>query len=264
MKLRFVFCWAILLCLTHTLARAQSITLDSLWGRFVGGMNTMSFSPDSKHLLIADDTGGVKVLNALTGDEVYYFTPQYGCDEIKFSSDGKHMYLAGAEGMDIRDTKTYQRIDTLKFITPKGYISSTFDISPDEKYVLYQTGYGGMNEDYVRYIVLSYPEKQVVWQKDVVSYSVPLKTRYEGGKVVFSNDGNYILGLNTTSLCKWDWRDSTKPAEVLINNLPNLELISFSPDRNYFVLKTHQLWSIPLHKKVDITDIGGYNVYNDF
>ncbi|MFN8368918.1 MAG: T9SS type A sorting domain-containing protein [Candidatus Kapaibacterium sp.] len=255
MKLRTFCCSAVLFCIAHTLAFAQSITLDSLWGKYVGGMRTMSFSPDSKHLLIADDTGGVKVLNALTGDEVYNFTPLFGCYIMKYSEDGSRLYLGGSGGMDIRNAKTYERIDTMGFKTPRGISAALCDVSPDEKHIVIISGYTTPDAQYTSYLVYTYPERQFVWQKDVVSYSVPLKIRYAEGKVVFTNDGNHILGLNTTSLCKWDWRDSTKPAEVLINNLPNLELISFSPDRNYFVLKSNYIYSIPEKKLLEIVGL---------
>ena len=48
---------------------AEGVRLDSLWGRIVGNVNALLFTPDSKQLLIADDVGIVRVVDALTGEQ---------------------------------------------------------------------------------------------------------------------------------------------------------------------------------------------------
>ncbi|MBX7156748.1 MAG: hypothetical protein K1X91_17450 [Bacteriodetes bacterium] len=255
MKLRFVICWAILLCLTHTLARAQSITLDSLWGKFVGNINAMVFTPDSKSILIGNDEHQLVRYNALTGDTISIIPTLYGAQECIFTKEGNKLFVRGFKGIEIKDAVTFQTLDSLPIPT-KEHDFASFDINNDGSVIAVKSHVWDSKEVfYWEIAVYNNSTKQTVWSVKTKG-ALGTNSRYPEGKIALTPDGNYVLGQNSFFLCKWNWRDSIQPGEILIENIPNLELISFSPDRNYFVLKSNHLYDIRLKQELIIDGLG--------
>ncbi|MBX7155836.1 MAG: T9SS type A sorting domain-containing protein [Bacteriodetes bacterium] len=253
MKLRTFCCIAVLFCIAHTLAFAQSITLDSLWGKYVGTVYAMCFTPDSKYLLVAFDNYRTTIFDAQSGEEIRTFKTHYGCFEMKFSPDGGKLYSFSSGGVDILDATTFTSLDTVSFSFPSEEGATQYDVSNDGKYFVVKNGYEGINTDYYRMRVISYPEKKVLWLKDVVRWNSNFG--YANSKVTFSNDGSYILGLSMNSLCKWNWKDSTSVVNYLIRNLPNQELISFSKDRNYCILLGNFIYDLRTGEQVLLNEV---------
>ncbi len=255
MKLRTFCCSAVLFCIAHTLAFAQSITLDSLWGKFVGNINAMVFTPDSKSILIGNDEHQLVRYNALTGDTISIIPTLYGAQECIFTKEGNKLFVRGFKGIEIKDAVTFQTLDSLPIPT-KEHDFASFDINNDGSVIAVKSHVWDSKEVfYWEIAVYNNSTKQTVWSVKTKG-ALGTNSRYPEGKIALTPDGNYVLGQNSFFLCKWNWRDSIQPGEILIENIPNLELISFSPDRNYFVLKSNHLYDIRLKQELIIDGLG--------
>ncbi|MFN8367958.1 MAG: hypothetical protein U0Y96_12060 [Candidatus Kapaibacterium sp.] len=231
---------------------AQTIKLDSLWGKYVGTVYAMCFTPDSKYLLVAFDNYRTTIFDAQTGEELRTFKTHYGCFEMKFSNDGTKLYSFSSGGVDILDATTFTSLDTVSFSFPSEEGATQYDVTNDGKYFVVKNGYEGINTDYYRMRVISYPEKKVVWTKDLIRWQNNF--RNPDGKVTFTNDDKFVLGQNQSSLCKWDWKDSLKPPVFLIDNLPNNEIKAYSSDKNIIYIKGFEFWSIVNKSKLQISE----------
>ncbi|MBX7156365.1 MAG: hypothetical protein K1X91_15520 [Bacteriodetes bacterium] len=250
MKLRTFCCSAVLFCIAHTLAFAQSITLDSLWGKFVGNINAMVFTPDSRSILIGNDEKQLVRYNALTGDTISIIPTLYGAQECIFTKEGNKLFIRGFKGIEIKDASTFQTLDSLPVPT-KEHDFASFDINNDGSIIAVKSHVWDSKEVfYWEIAVYNNSTKQTVWSVKTKG-ALGTNSRYPEGKIALTPDGNYVLGQNSFFLCKWNWRDSIQPGEILIENIPNLELISFSPDRNYFVLKSNYIYSIDQKKCIN-------------
>ena len=93
MKTLLLICMA-LICAVFSVS-AQEVRLDSLWVIY-GGFGAMTFSPDSKQLLIAAPDGLVTVYESATGlKQSEFHLPANGYWDLQFTPDKSNILVTG-------------------------------------------------------------------------------------------------------------------------------------------------------------------------
>lgn len=235
-------------------SQAQGVRLDSLWGKIVGTVNAMSFSPDSKQLVLAVDDGWIRFYNATDGKLLDSIAPQYKSYQLQYSQDGTLLFTMNYKGgIEVYSSKDYHNshfkgLDTEIGLREPDWIHS-MDVSPDARYIaltVIRPDYNVRTNDVYQYMmVFSYPELQLLWQKEVPRYYASVKATIPAIKVAFSTDGNSLIGQYGRSVIRWNWKDTTLKNEQLLGDIsPDKEVIAYSPDRNYCVVQSNYICSM--------------------
>ncbi|MBS1536305.1 MAG: hypothetical protein JST20_00990 [Bacteroidetes bacterium] len=253
---KLILLLAIVLFALYNTSTAQEVRLDSLWAK-QGGVGAMSFSPDSKTLLIAEPE---KFIGG--SGTIRFFDPQTGIEKgsieetvyqsVTYTPDGKFIIMGCTDG------------------TVKLYNASTLQLSKEIPCI-----YGGeialssdgskaafAGDKYIAIIDLLLGAFQVVIERPREYTTSPGQTNpYFNGKVTFSADGKYIIGKYENSLVRWDWQNAPDKPEVLIGSFGNRAIIGFSPDKKYLVQQSNYLWDLQQGKQVAVEGIE--TVYNE-
>jgi WD40 repeat protein len=256
MKTLLLICMALIFVAN---AHAQEVRLDSLWAKF-GGVGAMSFSPDSKTLLIAEPpklaggSGTIRLHDPQTGIEKGNI-PGTSYTSVDYTPDGKYIIMGCTDGtVKLYDPVTLELYKAIPCIYG-GY----FAFSPDG------TKAALASEKYIAIVDLaSEVFLTVITRPDQYSVGPNKFEPYNNGKVCFSADGNYIFGKYRGSMATWDWRNAPDNPQTLFG-LPNFAILGFSPDKSLFVLQSNYLWSmaekkqLPVEGMVSNNDETGYN-----
>ena len=251
----------ITLCMRQN-AAAQEIRLDSLWAK-QGGVAAMTFTPDSKTLLIGEDgeEGQVTVHNVTDGSQrAPFFLPSKAYADFKFTPDGKYLVVSEQEKVVLLNPQTFDSVGVIENVTITGNVS----FSDDSRYAVI----AGMYSSVVVIDLLERVVKAVLYRPSsyVPDQTHPTQTApYWNGKVSFSQDGKYIIGKYENSLVRWDWHNTLSQQEIIIGDIGNRALIGFSPDKKYFVQQSNYIWDLIERKQISIEGMQasyGENSYN--
>ena len=254
---KFVVVVVLMLIAERTSSVGQEIRLDSLWAK-QGGVFAMSFSPDSKTLVIGEDgdEGQIRIFEAQTGKELDSIAHSFYVD-LAFTPDGKKLLAIDQTGIKIFNGTTYKYERTISY-NQGGLIA----FSPDEsKLALAGDSWIAIVDIQKGEVLtkLTRPDSYVPDPKH------PTTTNpYWNGKVSFSADGKYIIGKYENSLVRWDWQNASTKPEILIGSFGNRAIIGFSPDKKYLVQQSNYLWDIEKKKQVAIEGMDAvYHETND-
>jgi len=228
------------------ISTAQEVRLDSLWAKR-GGVTALSFSQDSKHLLIADDLGLATIYDAATGIKIDTIE-RSGYYDVSYSPDGKRIIMDSYGGfIRVYSAATFRLEKKIPCIYG-GYIN----FSPNPDIVVFA------GPSHIAVVDIESGElKAHISRPDKYNTAPNKYESYFNGKVCFSADGKYIIGKYANILVQWDWRNTPDKPEQLIPNLPNRAIIGFSPGKTLFVQQSNNLWSIAEKKQILIDGFGG-------
>lgn len=245
--------------------QAQGVRLDSLWGKNIG-VRAMTFTPDSKQLLITGGDRWIRIFNAQDGKIIDSLYPQEDCWQLQFSKDSTQLYASGMLGLQIFDSRTYKVVGSYLSNSDTYRIIHSTAISPNNKFFAVKLYVSDNNRNYTcqRMTVIDKEDMEVVWQKDI-----PV-TRPDGlypiSDISFSADGNYILGQREYSYCRWNIHDTSQVEELLVDSLVKTSLIAYSPDNQYWVAQSNLIYSIAENRWINQDIIGfkkgNHNLYN--
>ncbi|MGI8959711.1 MAG: hypothetical protein ACR2IV_08135 [Bryobacteraceae bacterium] len=95
----------------------DAVTGQEIWDRtYKGGCDRMAISPDGKSLYVPQLEGPAwHVVNAANGDVITTVQTRSGSHNTIYSSDGKHVYLAGLNStfLSLADTRTNKITNTI-------------------------------------------------------------------------------------------------------------------------------------------------------
>lgn len=246
MKTFLLICMA-LVCASTT--HAQEVRLDSLWAKF-GGFASMTFTPDSKQLLLAAPDGAVGIYESTTGLQQSEFTlPANGFGDIRYTPDGRYLIVSEKSRVKILKPQTWDSLGIIENVPQVGFLA----FSDDNRYAAVANRYSDIVvidlEDRIVKTVLSRPDKYNI----TPNHSEP----YWNGKVCFSSDGKYIIGKYANTLVQWDWKNSPDKPETLFA-LPNYAILGFSPDKKYMAQQSNYIWDIQQKKQEQIEGLDSY------
>lgn len=249
MKKRIVLLAIVLLALyNNPSAKAQEIRLDSLWAK-QGGVFAMSFSPDSKALVIGEDgdEGQIRIFEAQTGKEIDSIAHSDFVD-MQFTTNGKQLMVIDRTAIKFYNSTTYKLERTIQY-DQGGLIT----FSSNGLVVALAGGSSITIFDIERGEVLAKLSRPYQYYPDPQH---PFQTEYyHNGKVSFSADGKYVIGKYENSIVRWDWQNAPTKPEILIGDIGNRAIIGFSPDGRYLVQQTNYIWDITERKQVLIEGI---------
>jgi WD40 repeat protein len=198
------------------------------------GLQHVSFSQDSKQILIADrNSRSVTIWDVRRGTKVHEFNSDLG----DFLPNPKYMLIDEAEGdVDLLDTKTYEVIRSIKVDDP------WLDISVDSKYLLTLADNGTLQ----------------VWN---IETGTLVKSLVPGPNPTaqFLADTGKVIGLDDlrstgpqTSIHVWDIATG---AELLKFQIEHPDAFSISPDGQNLLISTKsdgplQLWNLNTGQQV--------------
>ena len=219
---------------------SQEIRLDSLWAKF-GGVGAMSFSPDSKTLILAEPqklaggSGTIRFYDPATGIEKDSI-PGTESYDLRYTPDGKRIVQVGFGGeIKLYNAETYKLEKSVNAPQNAGYI----DFSADGNIIV------SAGSNVITVVDITEGVVKAVIKRPYQYSTGPNKTEYyRNGKVCFSADGRYVIGKYANALVRWDWQTVPDKPETLIPLIPNRAILSFSPDKHYLVQQSNYLWNI--------------------
>ncbi len=249
MKKRILLLAIVLLALyNNPSAKAQEVRLDSLWAK-QGGIGAMSFSPDSKTLILAEPqklaggSGTIRFYDVVTGIEKDSI-PETEYYDVRYTPDGKRIVQVGFGGeIKLYNAETYKLEKSINAPQNAGYI----DFSTDKNIIVSAGSNLITVVDIAEGVV-----KAVINRPDKYSTGPNQTEYYWNGKVTFSADGKYIIGKYENSLVRWDWQNAPTKPEILIGDIGNRAIIGFSPDKKYMVQQSNYVWDLQQGKQVII------------
>lgn len=243
--MKVILALIITLCMRQN-AAAQEIRLDSLWAK-QGGVAAMTFTPDSKTLLIGEDgeEGQVTVHNVTDGSQrAPFFLPGKEYSDFKYTPDGKYLVVAETKKIVLVNPQAYDSVGVIENVEQIGFLT----ISDDSHYAAVANYYSNI----VVVDLLERVVKAVLTRPDKYNVGVNQTMPYLNGRVSFSPDGKYIIGKYENSLVRWDWRNTPSQQEIIIGDIGNRALIGFSPDKKYFVQQSNYIWDLVEKKQISI------------
>ena len=152
----------------------------------IGGLSSMTFSPDGQTLVASAYDTDVRVWNARNGELVKLIEDMtVSMFDLAFSPDGKYLAAAGVDRtIYLWDAKQWK---LLRKITGQPEMISALEFSPDSKFLVT----GGMNE-----MAFGAPVKVIVWN---IASGRPVRTEeaeHRVNTVAFSPDGKWFAAAD--------------------------------------------------------------------
>jgi WD40 repeat protein/class 3 adenylate cyclase len=200
-----------------------------------GGVNSVAFSPDGKHIA-ADSDNGVEVWETETGQPVREFSGIERVWRVAFSADGKFVAAAANDGAALWDATTGHLLR--QFSDGSGLNSVAF--SPDGNFILT----GGHNNTARLWNVETGQEiRPFIGHTDLI------------WTAVFSPDGRFIATASADGTARlWD----TQTGEELrrfIGHTAGVENVAFSPNGEHLLTGsddgTAMLWDVDYHTTME-------------
>ncbi|MBX7154725.1 MAG: T9SS type A sorting domain-containing protein [Bacteriodetes bacterium] len=246
MKLRFVFCWAILLCLTHTLARAGSIN-DTVWTkRLKSPISFITFSPKGNFIVVVSDT--TTYLYDKNGTVINSKIPSptgpMGSSNLQvfITQDEQRIIMQHDSVIQSYDVKTGELLRSFDVDTTLFRIAA---ISPNERYCLtLQSRSGGMFDSENGWKVWDMQTGKVLYSKDYqkepdFDVVAPLQ-----GNVLCQSNRIVVLeyrrykNSSRTQFTTLVYDIETQQVTDTILNTQEGYSFNVSPDCNYFQFRT--------------------------
>ena len=185
------------------------------------GVSAVAWSPDSERIAAGSNYGGVRVWDAVTGEELLSLKGSYRVESVAWSPDGERIAAGSSDGVWVWGAVTGEELLSLK----GSYGVKSVAWSPDGERIAAGSSDGGVR----------------VWDAVTGEKLLSLKGSYRVESVAWSPDGERIAAGSNDGVWVWD-AVTGEQAIRFIAALPGGESAVLSADRTKVIGASAGAW----------------------